>query len=73
MRGQTHEWTRRRTHTLLVVRILVAKILAFSATEAELKKKKKRDRVWRKQTGDFNSQPHGSGEHSRLTLQDLWP
>lgn len=41
MRGQTHEWTRRRTHTLLVVRILVAEILAFSATEAELKKKKR--------------------------------
>lgn len=72
MRGQTHEWTRRRTHTLLVVRILVAKILAFSATEAELKKKKRETEFGGNRQVTLIP-GHGSGEHSRLTLQDLWP
>ena len=73
MHGQTRGRTQRSTHTLLVVRILAARILAFSATEAEFKKKKKnKDRVWRKQTGDFNSQPWKWGTQ-QATLRELWP
>lgn len=55
----TRGWAQRSTRTLLVVRILVARILAF-CHRSQLKKKerkKNKDRVWRKQTGDFNSRP----------------
>ena len=36
------------------------------------KKKKNKDRVWRKQTGDFNSQPWKWGTQ-QATLRELWP